>query len=276
MESRPLREQTGLSEDELARRIVETAQRQAREQRLRSMTPWERALLIGLKRMTYWITKHWVALFNVMLALYLGLAFLAPVLAKAGHFSAAHTLYRLYSFVCHEYPFRSWFLFGEHSHYPLQAPISIEDMNRSRQFIGGEQWGYKVALCQRDVAIYGSMLVGGMLYSLARRRWRIRPLPFGLVLGFGVLPIALDGGLQWLSYLVWTLFPQWLAVPHETSAFLRTLTGALFGLSLIGFAYPQVDQEFFRETETLLAQQLQQVAEAVEGPADSLSIEELS
>jgi len=210
-----------------------------------------------------------------MLALYLGLAFLAPVLAKTGHLSAAHTLYRLYSFVCHEYPFRSWFLFGEHSHYPLQTPLSIEDMNRSRQFIGGKQWGYKVALCQRDVAIYGSMLIGGMLYSVVRRKWRLRPLPFSLVLGCGVLPIALDGGLQWLSYLAWAIFPQWVNTPHETTAFLRTLTGALFGLSLIGFAYPQVDEEFFRETETLLAWQLRQAANAAGSPADAKPLEEL-
>ncbi len=263
MEFRPVDDLQGLPEDELARRIVETAQRQAREQHLRAMAPWERALFIGLKRLTYWITQHWVALFNFMLALYLGLAILAPVLAYTGHTAAAHTLYRLYSYVCHEYPFRSWFLFGEHSHYPLQTPVSLEDMARLREFIGGPGWGYKIALCQRDVAIYGSMLLGGLIYSLVRRRWRIRPLPFGLVLAFGVLPIALDGGLQWLSYAGWAFVPQWVSTPHETTAFMRTLTGALFGLTLIAWAYPQVDEEFFRETETLLATQLNQIDQRV-------------
>ncbi len=262
MEPRPvINVPEGLSEDELARRIVEEAQRQTREQQFRSMAPWERALLVGLKRLTYGITQYWLALINAMLAFYLGLAFLAPVLAYTGHLSTAHTIYRTYSFVCHQYPFRSWFLFGEHSHYPLQTPITLEDMARLRNFIGGEGWGYKVALCERDVAIYGSMLLGGMLYGLLRRSRRIRALPFGLVLLFGVLPIALDGGLQWLSYALNYFAPGLIVVPHETTAFMRTLTGALFGLTLIGFAYPQVDEEFFRETERLLSDQLEDIAQ---------------
>lgn len=256
MEPRPVEGPEPLNEDELARRIVAEAQRQAREQRRQAMAPWERALIVGLKRFTFWITRHWLALFNVLLALYVGLAFLAPVLAYTGHTTAAHTLYRLYSFVCHQYPFRSWFILGEHSHYPAQTPLDLEDIGKLRYFIGGEGWGYKVALCQRDVAIYGAMLLGGLLYGLVRRRWRPRPLPFGLVLLLGVAPMLIDGGLQWLSYVIGYLFPHWVIQPHETTAFWRTLTGALFGLSLIAFAYPQVDEEFFRETERILATQL--------------------
>ncbi len=270
MEPRPLTVPEGISEDELARLIVEEAQRQARAQRVSAMAPWERALLIGIKRLTWWITQHWLALFNGLLALYLGLAFLAPVLAATGHTAAAHTLYRLYSYVCHQYPFRSWFILGEHSHYPLQTPVTLQDMAALRQFIGGPGFGYKVALCQRDVAIYGSMLLGGLGYGLVRRWRRPRPLPFGLVLLLGIAPMLLDGGLQWFSYLISYLFPTWSIKPHETSAFLRTLTGALFGLSLIAFAYPQVDEEFFRETERLLATQLEAAQDPGASPAPEL------
>jgi len=54
----------------------------------------------------------------------------------------------------------------------------------------------------------------------------------------------LDGGIQWLSYVAWVLFPGLIPVPFETTPLMRTLTGALFGLGLVATAYPYLNEYF--------------------------------
>ena len=56
---------------------------------------------------------------------------------------------------------------------------------------GDEVIGYKVALCQRDVAIYAAMLVAGIVFALFRDN--IKPLPLLVWLLIGIVPIAVDG-----------------------------------------------------------------------------------
>jgi uncharacterized membrane protein len=56
-----------------------------------------------------------------------------------------------------------------------------------------------------------------------------------LWLALGVLPIALDGGSQLVSQLPLGLLPF-----RESTALLRTITGALFGVMSVWFAYPNV------------------------------------
>ena len=68
-----------------------------------------------------WIARHWLALFNSLVALYLLLPFLAPVLANAGLTTPASLLYSTYSATCHQLPERSYFLFGERPFYSLSA-----------------------------------------------------------------------------------------------------------------------------------------------------------
>jgi uncharacterized membrane protein len=85
-----------------------------------------------------------------------------------------------------------------------------------------------MAFCQRDVAIYGSLLVGGMLFPLIRR-W-VKPLPWWLYVVL-ISPMGIDGTVQ--------LFGLW-----ESTAFRRVLTGSLFGLASVWLCYPYVEQGF--------------------------------
>ena len=94
-----------------------------------------------------------------------------------------------------------------------------------RSFIGSAEIGWKVALCQRDVAIYATVFVTGLLYSLVR--YRLRPLPFKVYVLF-LIPIGVDGLTQLVGW-------------RESTPFLRTLTGALFGFASVWFAYPYVE-----------------------------------
>ena len=59
--------------------------------------------------------------------------------------------------------------------------------------------GYKTALCERDMAIYGFVLIGGLVYGLLRRYRKVKPLPVWAFIIFGMGPIALDGFSQLFS-----------------------------------------------------------------------------
>jgi uncharacterized membrane protein len=108
-------------------------------------------------------------------------------------------------------------------------------MLAAREYVGSPAVGYKVALCQRDVAIYGSILVFGLLYAATGRR--MKPLPWYLWLLFGILPVALDGISQLISQP-----PLSIMSIRESTPALRLLTGALFGFTTAWFGIPLIEQ----------------------------------
>jgi uncharacterized membrane protein len=205
-----------------------------------------------------WISRHYLAVINFFMLLYFGLPILAPVLLKAGATLPANVLYTIYKPLCHQFGFRSFFLFGEQPYYPLaEAGISgvktFEDVTgfqdldnpaafsrfQARQFTGNESVGYKMALCERDIAIYGAIFFFGVLYAVTGRR--IKPLHWVWWVLIGMGPIGLDGFSQLFSQMNW----QWLAslIPYrESTPFLRVLTGGLFGLTTAWFAYPYMEE----------------------------------
>ncbi len=238
-----------------------------------ALTGWQRTLVLWANRVAYFVSRRWLALFNVVVGLYVMVPFVAPVLMVRGATGTAHLIYRIYSPACHQMAHRSWFLFGEQAFYPLsssgiagvryleeyapslsgleglQAPENLLSHTRElRNFHGNQQMGFKVALCERDVAIYLALLAGGLIFSVVRRR--ARPLPWQLFLLLGLLPMALDGGYQLLTYLFPTVFS-----PYESTPLLRTITGVLLGLGLVWLTYPHIDAGM-RESEVDLRRNL--------------------
>ena len=238
----------------------------------------------SIDRLVYWISRHWLAIFNTMVAIYVGLPLLAPVLMNVGASAPARVIYTIYSPLCHQMASRSFFLFGEQAAYPraiagtsltsieaympsvpefADASADPQDWTAflfaARRFVGNEQMGYKMALCERDMAIYVSVLLTGLLYGLLRRRMSIRPLPIWAFLIIGLGPIALDGFSQLFSQYLVVLAPQTVAfLPlRESSPFLRTLTGALFGFALVWLTYPHIDASM-QKTEADQRQKTQQ------------------
>ncbi|RJP51437.1 MAG: DUF2085 domain-containing protein [Anaerolineaceae bacterium] len=209
-------------------------------------------------RISNWISKHYLLLLNLFMALYVGLPFLAPTLMKAGVEVPARVIYTMYSPLCHQFGFRSFFLYGEQLVYPLEEaglsdiksfdditgwtdlsnPYSPERL-QARQFVGDEHTGYKVALCERDVAIYGGLLLFGLVFGLTKRR--IPPLHWALWLFIGLGPIGLDGFSQLFSQFELPWLMQIVAY-RESTPFLRVLTGLLFGISTAWFAYPYIEE----------------------------------
>jgi uncharacterized membrane protein len=221
-----------------------------------------RTRAVGMTRAVGGFSRHWLAILNTIVFLYVGLPFLAPVLMKAGMEGPARVIYTIYSPVCHQLAFRSWFLFGEQAAYPRalagtslvpygQATgLDENDLVAARALVGNEHLGFKVALCERDVAIYGGILIGGLLFALVRGR--LKPLPIWAWLVFGVLPMAIDGGTQLIAGF--PVAPAGWPI-RESTPLLRTVTGLLFGLANVWLAYPYLE-ESMAETRTAAAVKL--------------------
>ncbi len=174
--------------------------------------------------------RHWLIFFNLAWLIYVATPFLAAIFMEIDWTAQAQVIYLLYSYLCHQLPDHSYFLFGP-TFIPQEAELIAGGMSDSanlfaqRSFIGSPEVGWKVALCQRDVAIYAAVFITGLLYGLVRNR--MRPLPFKYYLLF-LIPIAIDGGTQLIGW-------------RESNWFLRTVTGALFGFASVWLAYPYVD-----------------------------------
>lgn len=193
-------------------------------------------------RLVVWMARRWLFLFNLAAFLYVGLPFLAPVLMRVGAETPAQVIYAMYKPLCHQLPYRSWYLFGERPAYTYEelAQRVGEEELVPHGLIGDPDLGYKVALCQRDTAIYGSILLVGLAYGLSRRRWP--PLPFWAYILLGVVPIGLDGGVQLLTYILAYLAPGFPLGLVESTPLRRTVTGALFGLATVWFVYPRLEE----------------------------------
>lgn len=206
----------------------------------------------------YWLSRRYMVVFNLFAFVYVGLAFLAPVLLAGGKTLPANMIYGVYARLCHQLSYRSWFLFGDQAAYPrelagvenlatYEEAIGLDpyDVEAAFQFRGDEVVGYKVALCQRDIAIYGAILLFGIVFALVKRR--IPPLPILAWVILGLVPIGLDGVSQIISQLPWEIVPV-----RESTPLLRTITGSLFGFSTAWFSYPVVEQAM-SETRKILS-----------------------
>jgi uncharacterized membrane protein len=219
--------------------------------------------LTGSDKITKFLSLHYLAVVNLLLLLYVGLPFLAPVLAKTGQNLGASIIYKIYSPMCHQLAFRSWFLFGEQAYYPrelagINGVMSYESITNSkeidllaaRNFIGNPVTGYKVALCERDIAIYLFMLLFGLAYAVTGRRMRSVPWYLWVILGLG--PIGLDGFSQLPSLA--SGLPGWLPF-RESTPLMRTLTGGLFGWMTAWYLFPMLE-DTARETRRIIEHKL--------------------
>ena len=139
------------------------------------ITGWQRSIVIGVDRSVYWMSRHWLALFNTIILIYVGLPILAPVLMNYGVEGPARAIYTVYSPLCHQMSQRSFFLFGEQSAFPREIastnlqPLEsyvgqipefdgVEEGNwpaffvAARRFSGNVQMGYKWPLVNAILA----------------------------------------------------------------------------------------------------------------------------
>ena len=225
-----------------------------------------------MDRMMLSIARNWLRIALTLIGTYALLPWVAPTLMKLGVTGPANALYTLYSPMCHQFAFRSIFLYGDQSFYPreivgtdlvpyesyaaqidgLNPGSAIDDFTPefflpARQFRGNEQMGYKTTLCARDVSIYMMMFIGGLIYSIPYVRRRLRPIPLWIYVIAGLGPIGLDGFSQLLSYA-----PLSFWAVRETSPFFRVATGAMFGFMNAWLVFPYMERSFWESKRELI------------------------
>ena len=189
-------------------------------------------------------------LINSLLILFLLLTVAAPAAMKAGWDIPGHLLYRIFKGFCHQFAFRSWFLFGQQAYYPRYPAgdlftyeemfgVSADDLVIASSIIGNAVAGYKIAICQRDIAMYTALLAVGLIFVLTGRR--LKHLPLWVWLIFGVLPLGIDG-LSQLSGTGWTIL-KWFPI-RESTPLIRSITGGMFGLLSGWYIYPSIEKSF--------------------------------
>lgn len=180
-----------------------------------------RRVTIILDRFILRLSRHWLPLFNLAFGLYAGLPVLAPLLMSWGWVRLANVIYFVYRApVCHQMPSRSF-------------------------FIGR----FQVAICQRDLALYGGACLAGIVYALVRDRVSPLPVRVWIIL---IAPLAVDGLTQVLGLRLST----WQ---------LRTVTGLLASMGTVWLVYPHLEAAF-KEIEASAGSQLRKAEGIEEGP----------
>ena len=122
----------------------------------------------------------WLTLFGTVLGLYVILPFLAPAFMSMGWNDAGKAIYWIYSFLCHQLPERSYFLFGPNLTYSLSEIQAVWRNTTNplilRQFIGNSEMGWKVAWSDRMVSMFTSFWIFGLLWYPLRRRFSKLPM----------------------------------------------------------------------------------------------------
>lgn len=217
------------------------------------------------ERVQLFLSKYWLPAFALLFGAYVALPFLAPVFMQLGWTGPGEAVYTIYSFLCHQLPQRSFFLFGPQASYSLgelqAAGVNTSDLLVLRRFAGAPDMGWKVAWSDRMVSMYTSMVVLAVLwYPLRRYVPRLQWWGFLLFL----LPMALDGtshlvsdlaGLgrgfrdsnAWLAVLTNQAFSPGFYAGDALGSFnswMRLVTGILFGLGIVWFGFPMLDEAF--------------------------------
>ncbi len=217
---------------------------------------------------SYWLARHYLAMINLFLIVFLGFPLLAPVFMNLGWTLPATMIYRIYSVTCHQLAYRSFFLFGDQYVYPREAAgvenlatysqatqlgegNNPQDVLGARNFIGDEKIGYKIAICQRDVAIYSGILIFNFIFALTRRK--LNPLHWLVWVLLAIVPVGVDGISQLVSQPPLSLLPF-----RESTPLLRMMTGFLFGFTTAWFGIPHIEISM-RETREMYEYKLQQI-----------------
>lgn len=165
-----------------------------------TISPWRRAMSQHITRgadaLATLCMRHWLVAINALLTAVVGVAILVPMFFALGWDGLATRIFMAYHLICAQIP--------SHSYYLL---------------------GYQLALCARNLAIYGSLLLGSLSFRYVRR-W-LAPIGWRWWL-VTMLPMALDGGTQLFGW-------------RESNWELCTLTGAIFGLGVCWFLLPMIE-----------------------------------
>jgi uncharacterized membrane protein len=193
---------------------------------IKPVTGRTRDVVIFLDKLIFQLAKHWLFGANLAWGLYVGLPILAPILMLTGHIWLGNLIHTAYKVACHQIPWRSFFIGGPKMVYTYDELRTLVGPALTLRYIGDATIGYKVAICQRDVATYGIIFLAGLVFGLVRLR--LKPLPIWAFV-LSLVPMGMDGITQLFGL-------------RESNWQLRIITGALFGLASVWLAYPYLEE----------------------------------
>ena len=185
------------------------------------VTGWKRDLVIWIDHQIYALAKHWLVVFNAVDRALCPAAHPGPGLDGQRGSPLGRAIYIDLQARLPPTARALVFLFGPQAHLLAGRAVgaglvSEQDNIFTRQgILGTPEIGFKLALCQRDMALYGGLFVAGLVFGLVRKR--LRPLKLW-IFGLCLLPMAVDGGTQ-------------LLILRESTWPLRVVTGGLIGVA---------------------------------------------
>ena len=148
------------------------------------VSPVASSVMAALK----WADRRRLALLNTLIVPFIVGLVVTPLLLAGGATSTATAFYRFFHLLCHQWAFRSFFVLGTQATYSRDqlSALGVDPYS----FVGDAQMGWKMAFCERNVAIFVGLLAFGLALGLVHRQ--SQPASFAQ---FAVLvsPMALDG-----------------------------------------------------------------------------------
>lgn len=173
----------------------------------------------------------------IILFALVGLIFAAPFLAFS---QDVEWLYHAFGPLCHQKLSRSYCLFNDDMGYwlgdcsPQEGSYITSAADRETIEVRYDSVrGFKMPVCARDLGLYGAMLLAALIYPLVRRLDERTVYP-AIYLMLGIVPLALDGGVQLISEL------GILPFVYESTNLIRLLTGGIAGFVATFYALPLI------------------------------------
>lgn len=239
------------------------------------------------------ITRNWLRIAITILTVYVTLPFAAPTLMRLGLTGPGQFLYMLYSPFCHQFAFRSFFLYGEQPYYPREItniPVKpFEDYAiDSEQYLDSYRFYYARShngtppdsITRADLEIFSpwvqfaardflgndqmgykttlcerdmAIYIALLAGALIFTRIRHRLRPVPILI-YVILGLG-PIALDGVSQLLgYPPFNLW--PPRETTPIFRVVTGALFGLMNAWLGLPYLEMSM-RETRQDIEDKLQ-------------------
>ncbi len=166
----------------------------------------------------------------------LSLSLFAVPLISFSDEETGSAMYGIFSPLCHQKLSRSYCIFHDELGYYINdcTPQNGTFVSDDRELISAEQdgnLGYKFPVCSRDVGLYVFLFFGALVYPLIRRI-EDRNIPPAIYLIMAILPLALDGTVQFVTDL------GFLPFIYESTNMIRFLTGALAGFAASFYLIP--------------------------------------
>lgn len=141
--------------------------------------------------------EYWALAITIILGILVFAALSVPLLTYLGLDAIAKPIFYSLHLICAQIPSHSFYI-----------------------------WGHQLGMCARNMGIYSSMFIGGLVFVLSKKRLPGIPWWVWVLM---ILPMAYDGLTQMFGL-------------RESTWELRVLTGALFGFGNMWFALPFIQR----------------------------------